>query len=88
MTLCIAYPHKRPQVNFSHERLMFCLQSNRYARIMLEDAVKFARMRKTFGKRLADHQVIRHKIAEMSRHIEATHALLEQICYQFNTGVK
>jgi len=62
--------------NFNHERFVFAAMSNRYARVCMEEAIKYARVRKTFGRRLIDHQVIRHKIAEMSRNVEATHALL------------
>ena len=52
----------------------------------MEEAIKYGRIRKTFGKRLMDHQVLRHKVAEMSRLIEANHALLEQISYQMTRG--
>ncbi len=37
---------------------------NRAGRSCLTEAIKYAKVRKTFGKRLIDHQVIRHKIAE------------------------
>jgi len=72
--------------NFNHERFVFAAMSNRYARICLEDSIKYARQRKTFGKRLIDHQVIRHKIAEMARLVETTHAMLEQLAYQMKVG--
>ena len=45
--------------------------SVRNARTCLEEAVKYARLRRTFGNRLADHQVIRHKIADMAVKIES-----------------
>jgi alkylation response protein AidB-like acyl-CoA dehydrogenase len=35
-----------------------------------EEAVKYAMQRRTFGKRLIDHQIIRFKLAEMARQIE------------------
>lgn len=73
--------------NFNHERFVFAAQSNRYARVCLEEAVRYARGRKTFGKKLIEHQVIRHKVAEMSRQIESTHALIEQVAYQMKAGV-
>jgi hypothetical protein len=60
--------------------------SNRYARVCMEEAIKYGRTRKTFGKRLMDHQVLRHKVAEMARAVESTHALLEQIAYQMKAG--
>ena len=41
----------------SHERLVICAQCNRSARMCIEEAIRFARQRRTFGKRLIDHQV-------------------------------
>lgn len=73
--------------NFNQERFGLCVAVNRYSRVCLEEAIKYAKVRKTFGKRLVDHPVIRLKIAEMIRQIEATHALLEQICYQMTKKV-
>jgi len=52
----------------------------------LEEAVKFANKRKTFGKTLVQHPVIRWKIAEMARHVESNHALLEQLVDQMRSG--
>lgn len=49
-----------------------CAFALRYCRVCLEDSVSFARQRKTFGKRLIDHQVIRHKIVEMASRISAS----------------
>jgi alkylation response protein AidB-like acyl-CoA dehydrogenase len=109
------------------------LSSNRFARICLEDAMRYIKVRKvrsrvrctvvlwycgtvdggtqyprilvsshdisnrvcpplqyaclkTFGKRLADHQVIAFKIAEMVRKIEGIHSHLEQLTYQMKMG--
>jgi hypothetical protein len=33
--------------------------------------------RKTFGKRLCDHPIIREKLSNMARQVEAAHALIE-----------
>lgn len=71
--------------NFNHERWGFVVQANRLARVCLEDAFKYAMKRKTFDKKLVDHQVIRFKLAEMARQIDATHAWLEQVTYQVST---
>ena len=62
--------------------------SNGLARVCMEDAIAWARERHTFGKRLADHQVIRHKIAEMARKINATQAYLEQCALRVQAGEK
>lgn len=62
--------------NFNQERRAIAVMCNRLARICLEDAVRYARARKTFGKPLIQHQVIRHKCAEMMRQILATHGMI------------
>lgn len=77
---------KYTMINFNHERFMMTVQAVRFSRVCLEDAVSFARRRRTFGKRLIDHQVIRHKIADMARAIEGTHRQLENVCYQVKCG--
>ncbi len=133
-------------VNFNHERFALAVMSNRAARVCIEEAVQYARVRRTFGyvcmssvssclfffvffflsfsfrlsvfvcfcllfllffccfspfahtqkqkqiqaltpsygcrKRLIDHQVIRHKIADMVARVESVHSLLEQLCFQ------
>ncbi|MFP4004250.1 MAG: acyl-CoA dehydrogenase family protein, partial [Alphaproteobacteria bacterium] len=42
--------------------------------------------RRTFGKRLADHQVVRHKIAEMLRKVNATQSYLELCAWRVSRG--
>lgn len=74
--------------NFNHERFAICCMTNRFSRVCLEESLKFANKRKTFGKSLIEHPVIRWKVAEMARMIEATHAWLEMITYQLNTMKK
>uniref|UniRef100_A0A7S1R8E3 Acyl-CoA dehydrogenase n=1 Tax=Alexandrium catenella TaxID=2925 RepID=A0A7S1R8E3_ALECA len=77
---------KYTMVNFNHERFVLTVQAVRFARICLEEAIRFARRRKTFGQRLVDHQVIRHKIAEMARRVDSTHRSLENYAYQVKCG--
>lgn len=72
--------------NFNSERLAMSAAMESSARVCLEDAVAWARNRKTFGKRLADHQVIRHKIAEMKQRINATHAYLQVVSAEIFEG--
>ena len=71
--------------NFNHERWGFVVQANRFARVCLEESAKYAMKRRTFGKRLIEHPVIRWKLAEMARQVEATHAALETLTYQMCT---
>jgi alkylation response protein AidB-like acyl-CoA dehydrogenase len=51
-------------------------------RTLLEESFRYAHKRKTFGKRLIDHPVIRLKLAHMSRLVEASYNWLESITYQ------
>jgi len=68
--------------NFNHERIGIIIQSLRFARVCYEESVKYAHKRKTFGKRLIDHPVIRLKLAHMARQIEASYNWLENLVYQ------
>ncbi|GAA5928288.1 uncharacterized protein JCM15063_003839 [Sporobolomyces koalae] len=68
--------------NFAGERAGIVIQANRFARVCLEESIKYASKRKTFGKLLIDHPVIRAKIANMGQRIESTHAWLESVVYQ------
>jgi len=65
--------------NFNSERMGMATQMEAFGRVCLEEAVEWARERKTFGQRLADHQVIRHKIAQMKQKLNATQAYI-RIC--------
>jgi len=73
-------------LNFNAERLAMAAGANMNARIALEEAAAYARERRTFGKRLADHQVIRHKLVEMTRAVNATQAYLEMTAYRIAQG--
>lgn len=73
-------------MNFNGERIGMAAGANAFARVCFEDALAWARDRQTFGKRLADHQVIRHKFAEMARKIAATQAYLEQCVVRVQNG--
>lgn len=71
--------------NFNHERWSISIQASRFARVCLEEAMSYSFKRKTFGKLLIEHPVIRLKLAHMARQVEATHAILESITYQLNS---
>ncbi len=62
--------------NFNSERLAMAVSMEACSRCCLEEAVNWARQRETFGSRLTDHQVIRHKIATMKQRINATQTYL------------
>lgn len=67
--------------NFNGERMAMAAGMEAMARVCLEEAVAWAQERQTFGKRLADHQVIRHKIAQMKQKINATQAYI-RLCFE------
>ncbi|OXV11363.1 hypothetical protein Egran_00869 [Elaphomyces granulatus] len=69
-------------MNFNHERIGIIIQCTRFSRVCYEESVKYAYKRRTFGKRLIDHPVIRMKLAHMARQIEATYNWLENVVYQ------
>ena len=72
--------------NFNAERMMLCVAMEASARVCLEEAVKWAQERKTFGKRLADHQVIRHKITDMKQRINACQACINHCSREIAEG--
>jgi alkylation response protein AidB-like acyl-CoA dehydrogenase len=72
--------------NFNHERWSIAVQALRFSRVCIEESVRYGRKRKTFGQPLMQHQVIRHKIAEMAMRVESLHALAEQTTYQMQHG--
>ncbi len=67
--------------NFNGERMGMAAGMEALGRVCLEEAVAWAQERRTFGKRLADHQVIRHKIAQMKQKLNATQAYI-RMCYE------
>jgi len=70
--------------NFNYERFFMAAQCLGMMKACFEDAVAWARERRTFGKRLIEHQVIRHKLADMSARIDATEALIGNIAWLIN----
>ncbi len=72
--------------NFNAERLGMAAQAAAYARCCLEDAVSWAQERETFGKKLTQHQVIRHKIATMAQRIWTTTSFLDHCAWRVMQG--
>ncbi|NIB41558.1 acyl-CoA dehydrogenase [Pseudomaricurvus alkylphenolicus] len=72
--------------NFNHERIGIVSLSLGAAKVCMEEAAQWAVDRKTFGKPLSKHQVIRHKFAEMLKRINATQAYLDMCAWQMMQG--
>lgn len=70
--------------NFNLERVALIATALGMMKACLDDSIAWAQQRTTFGKPMIRHQVIRHKIADMSMRIDATEALLNQICWAVN----
>mmetsp|Transcript_346 Transcript_346/g.798 ORF Transcript_346/g.798 Transcript_346/m.798 type:complete len:432 (-) Transcript_346:131-1426(-) len=68
--------------NFTTERLGIAIQANRFARECLRMSIEWTRRRQAFGKPLIENAVVRNKLAEMARQIEATHAYIESVAYR------
>ena len=68
---------------FNIERFSGVAATLAMARTATADAIAWAQDRHTFGKRLIDHQVIRHKLVAMVREIRAAYGYLDQCVYRF-----
>lgn len=72
--------------NFNGERLGMAHGCCAMARTALKEAVDWATSRETFGKRLAQHQSIRIKLADCARQIAATQAWVDLCAWQVKNG--
>ncbi|CRK33666.1 hypothetical protein BN1708_016266 [Verticillium longisporum] len=68
--------------NFNHERIGIIIQCLRFSRVCYSESVSYASKRRTFGKKLIEHPVIRLKLAHMARQIEASYNWLENLMFQ------
>ena len=68
--------------NFNTERLYMSAQACSFAEVCLEDAVDWARQRTTFGIPLAERQVVRHKLMDMTLRIDAARTLVYDLAYR------
>lgn len=73
---------KQTMVNFNHERLWIAFQAIRGCRTAIHDAWQWVLKREAFGKLLIDQPVVRFKIANMGRQIDALQAWTEQLIYE------
>ncbi|MCV6613466.1 MAG: acyl-CoA dehydrogenase family protein [Cellvibrionaceae bacterium] len=72
--------------NFNSERMAMIVNMEACARCCLQEAVDWAKDRKTFGKPLAKHQVIRHKISAMKQRINSTQAYIQYMSREIAEG--
>jgi acyl-CoA dehydrogenase len=72
--------------NFNSERMGMAASCTAYARVCVEDAIAYAKERQTFGKPIAQHQVIRHKLVDMAQRVAASQAMLEMLAWRLGQG--
>lgn len=66
--------------NLEGGRIGIGAQAVGMARAALDEAVRYAKERKTFGKPIAEHQAIAFRLAEMATEVEAARALIQHAC--------
>lgn len=71
---------------FNIERFSGIAATLAMTRTCVAEAIAFARERQTFGKRLIDHQVMRHKIVDMIQRLKVSYALLDILVWRFGRG--
>ena len=74
--------------NFNGERLSMAAMALGFSECCYDEALSWARQRKTFGTALVDHQVIRHKLMDMKMRIESTRAWLNAVSARADSGDK
>ncbi|MBL4610773.1 MAG: acyl-CoA dehydrogenase family protein [Pseudomonas sp.] len=72
--------------NFNSERIFLAASCIGFSRAAYEEVVSYARQRETFGRALIEHQVVRHKLADMYMRIEASQAYLEKLAWNVEQG--
>ena len=72
--------------NFNYERFWMAAQMCGMSMRLYDECVVYAQDRETFGEKLINHQVIRHKLAEMSARIDGMDAYLNQVAEIMNTS--
>jgi acyl-CoA dehydrogenase len=71
-------------LNFNAERFTLAAGAIGFAWACYQEALAWARERHTFGKRLADHQVVRHRLVDMLASIESARAMLEETAWRLD----
>ena len=72
--------------NFNGERMVIAAMAYTFAELCYHEALSWARERKTFGKSLTGHQVIRHKLVDMAMRIDAAKTLTWDLANALQTN--
>jgi acyl-CoA dehydrogenase len=73
--------------NFNSERLYMSAQAYSFAQVCFEEALAWARERKTFGQPLVERQVIRHTLVDMALRIDAARTLVHELAFRIQHGL-
>lgn len=71
---------------FNIERFSGIAATLAMARVAVAAAIDFARQRQTFGKRVIDHQVTRHRIVTLIQQLDLAYAYLDTVVWRFEQG--
>ena len=72
--------------NFNGERLALAVMALGFAERCYDEALDWARQRKTFGVALLQHQVLRHKFMDMKMRLESTRAWVQAVAQRADAG--
>jgi acyl-CoA dehydrogenase len=72
--------------NFNGERMTMAAGALGYAMTCVEDALDWARERRTFGQRLVEHQAVRHKLVRMIDEVLPVQAWVLQLAQRLDAG--
>lgn len=71
---------------FVTERIALAVQGYATAARCLALATAYAREREAFGQRLVDNQVVRHKLVEMHRQVDAARVYTREVARRYDAG--
>lgn len=72
--------------NFNGERLGMAVAALGFSLACYDEALEWARQRKTFGQPLVERQVIRHKLVDMQMRIASTQAWIDAVSDRADAG--
>ena len=73
-------------VNFNGERVAMSAGALGFSQACFDEALDWARQRKTFGMPLVERQVIRHQLVDMQMRIASTEAWLDAVVARSDAG--
>ena len=71
---------------FNIERLSGIAATLAMSRVATAEAIAWAQQREAFGKRLVEHQALRHRLVDLVRGIRVAYAYLDQCIWRLQQG--